>query len=165
MTDKIIIKNTQYADSRTAPEDITKEKLYTATMNHIQDVEKGMEWFAEKIHEAGLKHDYTKMDTFDEVYAPLVLSGHTDDSFKQGKWYQRHITEERHHVNDNAHSDVDLVDIIEHLVDVTLSGLGRAGYVSSKYSDISPDLLYRAYWNSIHKLKSIVEIDNEDLEG
>ena len=31
MTDKIIIKNTAYEDSRTAPEDITKEKLYEDT--------------------------------------------------------------------------------------------------------------------------------------
>ena len=48
MTSKIIIKNTQYADSRTAPEDITKEKLYDATEEHIKDVQKGMEFFAEK---------------------------------------------------------------------------------------------------------------------
>lgn len=160
MTDKILIKNTAYADSRTAPEDIDRDKLYKATANHIKDVERGMDYFSKQIHEAGLRHDFTKMDCFDEVYAPSVLSGHTDDSFKQGDWYKRHISEERHHVNDNAHSDVDLVDIIEHLVDVVMSGLGRSGFVNSRYTDISPELLYRAYWNSVNKLENIVQISN-----
>lgn len=161
MTSKIIIKNTQYADSRTAPEDITKEKLYDATEEHIKDVQKGMDFFSEKIHEAGLKHDFTKIAYFDE-YAEDVLSEHTDEDFKKRPWYQRHIYEERHHVNDNAHSDVDMVDIIEHLVDVVMSGLGRAGFVNSKYTDISPELLYRAYWNSVHKLENIVEVSNAE---
>ena len=165
MTSKIIIKNTQYADSRTAPEDIDRDKLYEATQNHLHDVERGMDWFSKQIHDAGLKHDFTKMDCFDEVYAPSVLSGKSDDEFKNEEWYKRHISEERHHVNDNAHSDVDMVDIIEHLVDVVMSGLGRAGFVNSKYTDISPELLYRAYWNSVHKLENIVEVSNaEDLE-
>lgn len=42
---KIIIKNTKYADSRTADEEITKDKLYEATAEHLKDVERGMDWF------------------------------------------------------------------------------------------------------------------------
>ena len=164
---KIIIKNTKYADSRTADsrtadKDITKDKLYDATINHINDVRRGMDYFSEQIHKRGLNHDYTKIDCFDDVYAPSVLSGHTDDSFKQGEWYQRHITEERHHVNDNAQIDINLIDIFEHIVDIVMAGKGRAGQITSRYCDMDPILLHRAYYNTIRMLDEIVEVSNAE---
>ena len=161
MTSKIIIKNTSDADSRTADGNLTKEKLYDATVAHIHDVERGMDYFARQLHERGLKHDYTKLDDFDN-YTEIVLARLPQDEFEATDWCQRHYFEERHHVNSNAPTDVDLVDIFEHVCDVTLAGLGRAGHVSSKYSDIDPGLLYRAYWNTIRRLESIVEVSNAE---
>ena len=164
MDDKIVVKRSRHVNSRTPDENLTKEELYTATVNHINDVKKGMDYFSELIHERGLKHDHTKIDNFDDEYAPLVLSRLSNEEFENHPWNQKHFSEERHHINNNAHSDIDLVDIIEHLVDVTLSGLSRAGYVNSKYAEVSPLLLYRAYWNSIHKLEQNVEVFDDKAE-
>ena len=158
---KIIIKNTKYADSRTADGDNTRDKLYDATIHHVNDVKRGMDYFVELIHEAGEKHDYTKLDCFDKVYAPLVLSKKKNSEFESQEWFQRHITEERHHVNHNAHADVNLIDILEHITDVVMSGNGRAGHITSQYCDISPDLLYRAYWNTVRMLDDVVEVAKE----
>ena len=164
MTSKIIIKNTEYADSRTAPEDITKEKLYDATEEHIKDVQKGMDFFAEKIHEAGLKHDFTKIAYFDE-YAEDVLSEHTDEDFKKRPWYQRHIYEERHHLNADCPLDVNLFDVLEMISDCVMAGKGRFGRVTPEYLNLSdPSILIRAYYNTVKMLDDIVEVSNAEPE-
>lgn len=155
---KIKIKDTKNADSRTADSNLTKKTLYDATINHIDDVKRGMDYIADEIKKRGREHDFTKIGEYFDEYSTNVLKGEGDESFKQEEWYQKHITLERHHVCDQAGTDVDLIDIIEHLVDVTMAGLGRSGYVSSKYSDINPLLLYRAYWNTIRRLEAQVEI-------
>ena len=162
MTDKIIIKNTAYADSRTAPDDITKEKLYEDTEEHIQDVQKAMDFFAEKIHEAGIKHDYTKIQYFDE-YAENVLSEHTDEEFKNWPWYQRHVYEERHHLNADCPLDVNLFDVLEMIADCVMAGRGRFGRVTPEYLNLSdPSILIRAYFNTVKLLDDVVEVSDEE---
>lgn len=165
MTNKIIIKNTAYADSRTAPDDITKEKLYAATTEHISDVQKAMDYFSEKIHETGLKHDYTKISYFDQ-YAEDVLSEHTDEDFKKRPWYQRHIYEERHHLNADCPLDVNLFDVLEMIADCVTAGKGRFGRVTPEYLNLSdPSILIRAYFNTVKLLDDVVEVSNaEDLD-
>ena len=165
MTSRIIIKNTQYADSRTAPDDLTKEKLYNATTEHIKDVGKAMDFFAEKIHEAGLKHDYTKISDFDE-YAEDVLSGYIDEDFKKRPWYKKHIYEERHHLNADCPLDVNLFDVLEMIADCVTAGKGRFGRVTPEYLNLSdPSILTRAYFNTVKLLDDIVEVSNaEDLD-
>jgi len=166
MTEKIIIKNTSYADSRTAPEDNTKEKLYTATTEHIKDVGKAMDFFAEKIHEAGIKHDYTKISYFDE-FAENVLSEHTDEEFINEPWYQKHIYEERHHLNADCPLDVNLIDIFEMIADCVMAAKGRSGKVTPRFLNLSdPSILVRAYYNTIKLLDDVVEVSNgEDLRS
>ena len=46
--DKIVIKDTHNADSRSSDE-ITRDNLYEATVEHIQNVHMGMCFFADKI--------------------------------------------------------------------------------------------------------------------
>ena len=162
MTIKIIIKNTEYADSRTAPDDITKEKLYDATVEHIKDVQKAMDYFANLIHDAGLKHDFTKISYFDE-YAENVLSGHTDEEFKNRPWYQRHVYEERHHLNADCPLDVNLFDVLEMIADCVMAGKGRFGRVTPEYLNLSdPSILVRAYYNTVKLLDDIVEVSNAE---
>lgn len=160
--DKIIIKDTKDADSRSS-DNITRESLYESTAEHIRNVHMGMCFFADKLIDAGEKHDWTKMDKFDEEFCPLVLGEHTDDEFLKSNWYQRHIYTERHHVNADAKADVNLIDILEHITDVVMAGNGRSGHISSKYCDIDPKLLYRAYWNTIRMLDDVVEV-RDDIE-
>lgn len=155
---KIIIKDTSNADSRTG-KNITRDSLYNDTVEHIKDVQKGMNFLADQIVNAGKTHDWTKLDNFDKEYCPLVLSGKTNEEFMASDWHERHIFTERHHVNHDAKADVNLIDILEHIVDVVMAGNGRAGHISSRYCDIDPNLLYRAYWNTIRMLDDIVEVE------
>lgn len=159
--DKIYIKDTRYADSRTGA-NIIRDTLYHDTVEHIKDVQMGMCFFADMMISAGEKHDWTKMDNFDEDFCALVLSEHTDEEFKASDWYERHIYTERHHVNHDAKSDVNLIDIFEHIADVVMAGNGRSGHISSKYCDINPLLLYRAYWNTIRMLDDVVEVKKDE---
>ena len=166
MTDKIIIKNTKDADGRTAGDDLTKERLYEATEIHVNDVLRVMDWFGKQLHEIGLKHDYTKLGANFEEYSEVVLKGLSEEEFEQTNWCQRHYFEERHHVNDQAWPDVNLLDILEHIADIVTAGKGRAGHVASKYCDINPILLYRAYWNTIRLLDDIIVVSNaEELDS
>ena len=160
--DKIIINDTHNADSRTADEDFTIEDLKVATESHIKDVRRGMAFFAEKLIEAGKNHDHTKMENFYEEYGPLCMSRVVDDEFKADPWYSKHIFEERHHLNDNVPEDVDLIDYLEMLVDTVMAGRGRSGHLTSKYIEIDPKVLYRAYWNSVKKLNDIVQVANSE---
>ena len=164
MTSKIIIKNTSDADSRTAGDDLTKEGLYDATVTHIDDVTRIMDFFGEQLHEIGLKHDWTKVGANFDDYSEVVLAGLSEEEFEQTEWCQRHYFEERHHVNDDAKPDVNLLDCLEHIADVVSAGKGRTGHVSSKYCDISPLLLYRMYWNTIRLLDDIIEVEDESKE-
>lgn len=161
--DKIIIKDTHNADSRTMDDNATMDDLLLATQEHIKDVQKGMEFFAEKLIEAGQKHDWTKIDNFENEYGPLCMSKVVDDEFMADPWWSKHIYNERHHVNVDFRPDVDLVDIFEHLVDDTMSGRGRAGHLTSAYQDIDPKLLYLAYWNTIRKLNDVIQVSHKPL--
>lgn len=159
--DKIIIKDTHNADSRTGS-NITRDSLYHDTIEHIKDVQMGMCFFADMMIDAGQKHDWTKLDNFDEEYCPLVLSGKTNEEFMASDWHERHIFTERHHVGHDAKVDVNLIDILEHIADVVMAGNGRSGHISSKYCDIDSSLLYRAYWNTIRMLDDVVEVREDE---
>lgn len=158
---QIIIKDTKNADSRTSDGELTMETLREATETHISEVGMCMDAIADEIHEAGARHDWTKLDKFEEEFAPSVLSGRSDDDFRQGDWYQRHIFTERHHIGADAKADVNLIDVIEHICDVVAAGKGRAGHISSMYCDIDEKLLYRAYWNTIRLLDDNTVLENE----
>lgn len=165
MPGKIILEDTHNADSRTASDDFTMEDLREATETHIREVGICMDFFADKIREAGSIHDWTKMDNFEEEYGPLCMSGVTDEEFKADPWYARHIYTERHHVNDDAKVDVNLIDIFEKIADTVTAGKGRAGHLTSKYIDVSPELLYRAYWNTVKLLDDNTEVHQKEEDS
>ena len=157
---KIIIKNTQNADSRTADEQLNKETLLKDTRTHRNDVKRIMHYMAEQFDEKGQHHDYTKIKYFDE-FAENVLTPHTNEEFINQHWYQNHVTEERHHLNANCPLDVNLFDILEMIADCTVAGKGRAGKITPSYLKLKdPVILERAYWNTIILLDTIVEVSN-----
>lgn len=159
MNGKIIIKNTQNADSRTADDKLSKETLCTATHMHRSDVSDIMERVAEMITCRGIDHDYTKSKYFDE-FADEVLKPHTDEEFKNSHWYQKHIFEERHHLNANCPLDVNLLDVLEMICDCIAAGKGRSGRTTPAFLKLKdPLILERAYWNTVKLLDDIVEVD------
>lgn len=162
--DKIMLRDTHNADSRTADHAFTMDNLKEATKIHIEEVGAVMDYFASKLHEAGRIHDWTKMYNFEESYGPLVMSGVTDDKFKADPWYSTHIFTERHHLNDDAKVDANLLDVLEMIADVVTAGKGRSGHLTSKFMDIDPMLLYRCFWNTIKMVDDITYLETEDNE-
>lgn len=159
MVNKIIIKNTQNADSRTADDKLSKETLCSATLMHRGDVNQIMDVVAEMIIDRGADHDYTKSKYFDE-FAAEVLKPHTDNEFKNSHWYQNHIFEERHHLNANCPVDVNLIDVIEMICDCIAAGNGRSGRTTPAFMKLKdPTLLERAYWNTVKLLDDLIEVD------
>lgn len=157
----IKIRKTNNADSRTSDEELTYEALKKDTYQHINDVSDGMDLLAKEIHNRGTLHDYTKRIYFDE-FADNVLKEHTNEEFIASEWYQKHIFEERHHLNANCPLDVNLVDVLEMIVDCVMAGKGRAGRVTPAYFILKdPHILERAYWNTVKMIDDEVVVVDE----
>ena len=163
MTNKALyIRRTRNADSRTADNEINKEALYNDTLQHINDVENGMSFMSELIFNRGHNHDFTKIKYFDE-FADNVLKEHTNEEFINADWYQKHIFEERHHLNANCPVDVNLIDVIEMIVDCVMAGKGRSGHVTPSYMILNDSsILNRAYWNTVKLLDDQVHVEDEN---
>lgn len=158
----ITIRRTKNADSRTADENLSYETLKDDTVQHIHDVEKGMEFISGSLQRRGNLHDYTKIIHFDE-YAENVLSRHTNEEFTNKEWYQKHIFKERHHLNANCPLDVNLIDVIEMIVDCVMAGKGRTGHITPEYLKLKdPNLLERAYWNTVKLLDENVIVEEDE---
>jgi hypothetical protein len=152
----IKIKESKTADSRTAEGKPGKDRLLASSVQHIGDVQKGIAFFAQKLIEAGAVHDCTKIDGIDDFY-DLYSQGLTGDAFKAGKWFKRHVTEERHHLNDHIPEDVTLIDVLERIADISMAGMGRSGRV---YDDtLSGEILQKAYQNTVKLLVSNIEVE------
>lgn len=162
----ISIKRTRNADSRTADEKLSYDMLKQDTMEHINDVHQGMCFISDLISIRGMTHDFTKENYFDE-FAENVLTPHTNDEFINNDWYQKHIFEERHHLNANCPLDVNLIDVLEMIVDCVMAGKGRSGHVTPQYLILKdPGILERAYWNTVKLLDDEVVIcDDEIMQG
>lgn len=139
------------ADSRTADPSAGVSELRDSTASHIRDVAKGLEFLAEMLEQRGEDHDHTKMQNIDEFNAALK-SGH----IKETPWYQKHITEERHHLKSHVPEDVNLIDVLEHLVDCTMAGLTRSGEIFD--TDILPEVLTVAVQNTVELLKKNIHV-------
>ena len=155
--EKIIVINinkSPTADSRTTDVDkVSKKELLNSTKLHIEDVRKGMIWFAKQLLVAANKHDHTKLQHIDMFYKDFK------SDFKTQDWYELHKKNERHHlsVEQGIRDDVDLIDVIEFLIDGVMAGLARTGQY--KKQKIQSGLLQTAFDNTIDKL-----IDNISIE-
>ena len=155
----ITIQPSPSADSRTAAGNVTKEELLESSKMHISDVQKGMNYFAQMILEAAAKHDHTKIEYIDEFYEDFKTK--KDGDFKAGKWFsERHLTE-RHHLLDRCPDDVNLIDVLERIADISMAGMARSGVV---YDDeLDPEILTKAFKNTLKLMISqIVVVDQED---
>lgn len=153
----IQIRKTVNADSRTAQKPPTVEELREATISHKADVKNAMNFIMTQISSSSESHDHTKIENMDEFHAALN-SGRIKDTL----WYQKHITEERHHLKSHVPKDVTLIDVIEHLCDCTMAGLARSGEVYD--TDISPDVLVLACQNTVELLKKNTTVIEDDVD-
>ena len=151
----IRITKSPSADTRSADHLISKQELLDSTRSHISDVRRAMAWLAQKIINAAVEHDKTKMSCFDEFFRQFR---HAQETGHWGiGWYdQIHIQEERHHLNDNCPDDVNLIDVLEMICDGVMAGMARSG--KYRYEPISNELLQKAYENTIKMLLKQVEV-------
>lgn len=149
------------ADSRSADQPITVGTLRKDTVSHIKDVEAGLKFIAYELEKRGRDHDHTKMENMED-FCNALSSG----KVKESEWYKLHITEERHHLKSNVPDDVNLIDVIEHVVDCTMAGLTRSGQVYDL--DIPPETLTLAVNNTVELLKkntTVVDENGKETNG
>lgn len=151
----IIVTKSPSADSRSAKEPITVPALRSSTVSHMKDVEKGIKFICYQLEDRTKHHDHTKIEHMEDFCDAL-----NSENVKESDWYKLHITEERHHLKSNVPNDVNLIDVIEHLVDCTMAGLTRSGEIYD--IDLLPEMLTLAVQNTVELLKdNITVIDPE----
>lgn len=149
----IEISKSATADTRTCDfANTTKETLLASSRQHIGDIVKAMAFFVAKMVEAAGEHDYDKLTEIDWFHRDFVTG------FKETGWWDNHRRIHRHHINmeDGVPSDVNLLDILEHIADCVMAGMARSGSVYEL--KLSDDLLQRAFRNTTELLKSQVVV-------
>ncbi len=149
----IRIKESKTADTRTCDvSKVTKEQLFSSSIQHIRDVQMGMNFFAMMLIDAGNIHDHTKLSGIDQFYSEFKTS------FATTKWWENHKVEERHHLSENGvvPENVNLIDVIEYIVDGAMAGMARSG--EYRKENIPKGLLEKAFDNTINLLLSEIEV-------
>jgi len=152
----ITIKKSPTADTRTCDwSKVTKEQLLGASEMHIDDVHKGLLFFGGQLQGAALIHDADKLSDIDGFHRDFQTG------FKETVWWERHRKINRHHLNveDGVPYDVNLIDVIEHIVDCVMAGMARSGNV---YELKLPDeVLRKAFANTVDLLRANVVVAEE----
>ena len=161
----IQIKKSPTADTRTCDwSKVTKEQLRESSMQHIKDVDSGLEYFRERLRCRGLFPEYGEtvyiFHDHDKVSYEGLEVFHADfvTGFKQMGWFENHLKVNRHHIDkpEGVREDVNLIDVIEHIVDCVMAGMARSGSVYDM--KLPPELLEKAFQNTVAMLKRNVEV-------
>lgn len=153
----ISISKSETADSRMCDySKVTKDELLWSSKKHIEDIKQGMNYFANRLRDASVVHDHDKISDIDGFHDDFITN------FKTTKWYDNHMKVNRHHINDKngVPKDVNLVDVIEHIVDCVMAGLARSGKVWD--IKIKNDVLQKAVENTVKELIKTVEVENQE---
>ena len=153
---QITIKPSPSADTRTADHMITEEELRKSTEMHTDDVRKGLAYLSKLIKERGERHDWTKLQYMPSFYKQFREAQETG-CWGNG-WYDKiHCKQERHHIEDACPRDVNLLDVLEHIVDGVMAGLARSG--EYRQDIIGAGILERAYANTQRLMRDAVRVD------
>lgn len=152
------IRRSKSADTRSAEHEVTKEELLYSSEQHIGDVRQAMRYFAECLLRVADKHDWTKIDGIDQFHKDFQQVQQHGGNFKELPWHRRHVSEERHHLTDRVPDDVNLFDVLERVADITMAGMARSGSVFP--DSLPPDVLVKAYQNTIELLKNEIIVED-----
>ena len=150
----ITIQQSKTADTRTCDvSTVSKEQLILSSNQHVQDVAKGMQFFASLLLEAANNHDHDKFSGIDHFHSDFVTK------FEETGWWDNHRKVNRHHLlaDDGVPEDVNLVDVIDMIVDCVMAGMGRSGSVYPL--EIKPEVLQAAFENTVDLLKAQVVVE------
>jgi len=149
----IQIRKSATADTRTCDVlTVSKATLAASSREHIDDVGQAITFFIANLKLAASYHDYTKLSDIDGFFHDFRTG------FKVQEWWKMHQREERHHIDnpEGVRDDVNLFDVLEHVADCVMAGMGRAGSVYPMA--VSADVLIRAVQNTADLLKSQIEV-------
>ena len=151
----IQIESHTEGDTRTATVIPTREEFDKANISHVKDVCNVMDALVEIIQQRAKRHDYTKFTDADNFYRQLCYCiNNPDEDFTSSSWYKQHITKERHHLNANCPSDVNLIDVLEMIVDCVVAGIARTGEVQP--ISIIPAVLDKAVQNTASLIQGMI---------
>lgn len=149
----IHIEKSQTADTRTCDfANTNKETLLDSSRQHIGDVVKALAFFQSMLTKAAGEHDYDKLTQIDWFHGDFVTG------FKQTGWWDNHRKIHRHHIDkpDGVPTDINLIDVLEHISDCVMAGMARSGTVYEL--KLSDELLQKAFRNTVDLLKSQVVV-------
>lgn len=152
----ITITKSKTADTRSCDfSKVSKETLYASSVQHINDVENGLEFICGELREAARCHDLDKLSDIDGFHRDFITG------FKQTTWWDNHRKVNRHHLlnPDGVPADVNLVDVLDMIVDCVMAGMGRTGTVYPL--NIDPKVLMDAFNNTVELMKSEVVVKGE----
>jgi hypothetical protein len=150
----IHIRKSETADTRTCDyANVTKEQLRASSHRHIDDVRQALRFFIERIDDLANVHDFDKITELDGFHRDFVTG------FKQTDWWDIHRKVNRHHLNmaDGVRENVNLLDVLDFIADCVMAGMARSGSVYPLR--LTPELLERAFQNTVELLKAQVTVD------
>ena len=154
----IVINPSHSADTRSADHEVTMDELKASTEMHIDDVRRGLAFLGRLLKKRGERHDWTKLQYLPSFYKQFSEAQKTG-CWGNG-WYDRiHCKQERHHVEDACPKDVNLLDILEHIVDGVMAGMARSG--EYRQDVLGTGILERAYANTQKLVRDAVRVDKE----
>ena len=152
---QIVVEPSPTADTRTADHVVSLDELRKSTEMHIGDVKRGMFYLASLLREAGENHDWTKLRYLPSFYAQFSEAQKT--GLWGNGWYDKiHVKRERHHLEDGCHEDVNLIDVLEHIVDCVMAGMARKG--EYRPDVLGAGILERAYANTQKMMSDAVRV-------
>ena len=149
----IAIHPSPTADTRTCDfTKVTETTLLKSSEQHIRDVHAALAFFVERIYQARDAHDTDKITDIAGFHADFVTG------FTVTEWWDRHRKLNRHHLTeaDGVPADVNLIDVLDFIADCVMAGMTRSGSVYPLH--LSPELLEKAFQNTVELLKSEVVV-------
>jgi hypothetical protein len=143
----IMIHTSPTADTRTCDvSKVSKRQLFNSSDMHICDVRLGMRFLMDRMHVTAGEHDHDKLSGLDQFHKDFRTG------FKQTTWLQNHYKVNRHHLDkpEGVPDNVNLVDVMEHIVDCVMAGLARSGEVRPVV--LPAELLQWAVENTVEML-------------
>lgn len=158
--DIVEIKPSPTADTRSCDwSKVSMSQLCDSSIQHRDDVKRGMEFFVRMMREQAALHDYDKLTDLEGFHADFQTG------FESTKWWDRHRKINRHHLlqEDGIPEDVNLIDVLDMIVDCTMAGMARTGEVYPL--ELSADVLARAFQNTAALLKSHTIVVKEPTDA
>lgn len=150
----ILMHKSPTADTRTCdPSTVDMETLLASSHSHINDVRAVFEYFVHRLRRASTVHDFDKVQNIQAFHQAF-----TSGAIMNSPWLAEHKRINRHHLNDPAGvpEDVNLFDVLDYIADCVAAGMARSGKVWPL--DASPELLVKAFHNTVNEVKSKVQV-------